>query len=143
MAENIYEITLEEAGMRPSPVRLLVLKTLHGASSPLTSQEIETLLETVDRSSINRTLSLFAERGLLHTVDDGSGVVKYEPCRSAGCHESHDDRHPHFHCTSCGKTFCFSNLAIPPIPLPDGFSAVSANYVVKGLCPSCSGSNGH
>ena len=92
MAENIYEITLEEAGMRPSPVRLLVLETLQGP---------------------------------------------------AGCYASHDDRHPHFHCTSCGKTFCFSNLAIPPIPLPDGFSAVSANYVVKGLCPSCSGSNGH
>lgn len=133
------ETRMQTAGVRPSPVRVLILRTLIHSVSPMSSQEIESALETVDRSSISRTLALFADRGLVHTVDDGSGSIKYEACRSAEhCHYTDNDLHPHFHCTSCGATFCFSSMHIPEIELPDGFSPVSINYVVKGLCPDCS-----
>lgn len=124
-------------GVRPSPVRTLVLKVMDTANRPLSGQDIETALESVDRSSITRTLSIFTDKGIVHTVDDGSGSVKYELCRSCGDHGRHDDTHPHFHCTRCGETFCFSDQEIPAIRLPEGFSYSSANYVVKGLCPRC------
>ncbi|MDE5940703.1 MAG: transcriptional repressor [Muribaculaceae bacterium] len=142
MTSHEYEKLMAGAGVRPSPVRLLVLKTISEARRPVSSQEIEQRLETVDRSSINRSLSLLADKGLLHAVDDGSGAVKYEVCCSAGCHDRHDDRHPHFRCTACGRTFCFDNMGVPPICLPEGFEAHSVNYVVQGLCAVCAGKPG-
>ena len=40
-------------------------------------------LDTVDRSSISRTLALLLDKGLVHTIDDGSGSAKFELCH---CH---------------------------------------------------------
>ena len=61
----------------------------------------------------------------------------YEICHSSG-EFSDDDLHPHFYCTRCHRTFCLLDTEVPPIPLPSGFSMDSINYMVKGLCPSCS-----
>lgn len=141
MTNRDFEDMMLKTGVRPSPVRLLVLKALYEAGEPIASQDIESRLETVDRSSINRSLAMFDSKGLLHTIDDGSGVVKYEFCHACGGHEHHDDRHPHFHCTQCGKTYCFDSVAIPEIEMPEGFEANSVNYVVKGVCASCSARN--
>jgi len=129
---------LSDAGIRPSPVRTLIMRALGQSSRPMSSQEIETELETVDRSSISRALALFTEKGVVHCVDDGSGSMKYEVCRSSDCHESDNDLHPHFHCINCGATFCFDGIRIPSINLPEGFTPVSVNHVVKGICPECS-----
>lgn len=54
---------LESHGVRPTAVRLLVLATICSSSHPLSSLEIETLLETVDRSTVTRSLALFSEKG--------------------------------------------------------------------------------
>lgn len=133
------EEAIESAGIRPSPVRNLVYRTLMDSGRPVSGQDIELALESVDRSSITRTLAIFAGKGLVHTVDDGSGAMKYELCRSCGQHDRHNDTHPHFHCTRCGHTFCFEDMEIPPVPLPKGFTANSSNYVIKGICPECNG----
>lgn len=131
------EKILEEAGVRVSAVRILVLRTLYAAKKPMSGMEIETALESVDRSSISRTLSLFASHGVVHTVDDGSGSVKYELCRDHSANHTHSDEHPHFHCEKCGTTICLENATIPQIELPEGFKAHSTNFVIKGICPKC------
>lgn len=130
------EEMISAAGMRPTPVRLLVARAIAQATCPVSSLDIERALETVDRSSISRTLVLFSEKGLVHSVDDGTGSVKYELCRHCG--EEHDrDLHPHFHCQNCGTTYCLEDTPIPVLELPGGFEARSANFVIKGLCPKC------
>lgn len=113
------------------------MRTLLEAEGPLSSQQIEMSLESVDRSSISRALTLFSERGVVHSVDDGSGSVKYEACRSCDGHHHDDDHHPHFHCLGCGATICLSDEAIPPVALPAGYIPHTTNYVVKGYCPKC------
>ncbi len=130
------EEKLREHGIRPTAVRELILRTLDAADHPLSSLEIETILDTVDRSTITRALSLFTEKELIHVIDDGSGSSKYESCLS-GSHHDHDDRHPHFHCISCGKTVCIHSATIPLIPLPKGFIAKKSNLTISGLCSSC------
>ena len=132
------EHIMQEAGLRPSPVKVMVMRVLHCADRPLSAAEIETRLETVDRSSIGRTLAALAQKDIVHTIDDGTGSMKYEMCRCHGDHhEVHDDIHPHFHCLRCRQTFCFEGIDIPAIPLPEGFTAEDVNYVVKGICPDC------
>ncbi|MDE6804880.1 MAG: transcriptional repressor, partial [Muribaculaceae bacterium] len=56
---------LTEAGIKPTSNRLLVLRTLLDAPSPLSLIELETELETVERSSILRVLTLFLDRNLV------------------------------------------------------------------------------
>ena len=130
---------LEQAGLRISPVRILVYKVIAAAQIPVSAFQIEHELSTVDRSSISRTLLLFANAGIVHSVDDGSGAVKYELCRSPhNIGENEDsDLHPHFHCTECKRTFCLDSQILPVITLPDNFRAESACYVIKGLCAQC------
>ena len=134
----VTEDRLKAHDIRPTAVRDLILRTLDAADHPLSSLEIETILDTVNRSTITRALALFTEKGLIHLIEDGSGSSKYESCTSDGHHHHHDDRHPHFHCKSCGRTFCIHSATIPLINLPDGFLAETLNLTITGLCDSCS-----
>lgn len=131
------EKRLLDRGIRPTPVRLLVAKVLSESKGPLSSLQIETELDTVDRSSITRTLALFTSSRLVHLIEDGTGSAKYEICPSA-CGHSSGDEHVHFHCRKCGRTICLSTTAIPPVRLPDGYTAEDARYLITGLCPACS-----
>ena len=142
------EDLLKKAGVRPSPVRILLLKCLLEAVRPLSIQELEQRMETVDRSSISRTLSIFASHHLVHSIEDGSGACKFEICHAPECHSGdciHDskqndygDLHPHFYCERCHTTYCLDTLTMPALPLPEGFRPYTANYVIKGLCYRCS-----
>lgn len=132
---------LEERGVRPTPARILVVRTLNDADGVITALNIEEQLQTVDRSSISRTLSLFLRKGIVHAIDDGTGSVKYELCH-ADCHgaehpHADTDTHPHFHCIKCGNTTCLDGIQLPQMTLPEGYKQHSANYVIHGICPNC------
>lgn len=130
------EHELIEHGIRPTAVRILVLRSIMEMDGAFCLSDIEADIPSLDRSSIFRALRLFTENHLLHEIDDGSGSCKYCLCRC----ENHDHhlQHVHFTCTKCGKTFCLTEQIIPAITLPDGFIAEEAEYVVKGVCPECS-----
>ena len=116
------EKLLEEHGIKPTANRLLVLKALAGFDHPVTMSELEDSIDSIDKSGIFRTLMLFKE-------------VRYELCRAHG--DVDDDRHVHFHCESCHRTFCLEELPIPQVDYPDGFQVESVNYMAKGICPEC------
>lgn len=130
------EHELIEHGIRPTAVRILVLRSIMDMDGAFCLSDIEADIPSLDRSSIFRALRLFTENHLLHEIDDGSGSCKYCLCRC----ENHDHhlQHVHFTCTKCGKTFCLTEQIIPAITLPEGFIAEEAEYVVKGVCPECS-----
>lgn len=130
------ESLLKDSGVTPTPVRMLVARSLRDSVSPLSLSDIEAILESVDKSTISRTLAIFREHHIVHSFNDGSGSVKYELCWSHG-QEEDNDRHVHFHCEHCGKTLCLSTLKIPEVKLPDGFHINSVNYVISGICPDC------
>lgn len=127
---------LREHGIRPTALRIMILRALSGHGRPVTAQEVEIQLDTVDRSTITRALALFLQKGLVHVVEDGSGVPKYEPCPSPHSHVA-DDAHAHFHCKVCGRTLCIEQLRMPLPILPDGFSVDSISCIIAGTCPDC------
>lgn len=133
---EIYAERLEKKGVKPTAVRILVLKAMMEASCAVSLIELETMLATVDRSTIFRTLNLFLAHHLVHDIEDGSGSLKYEVCPDEDtC--SVDDMHTHFYCEVCHRTFCFRSIHIPVIDLPEGFRLNSINYMVKGVCREC------
>lgn len=130
------ENMMHSRDIKPTAMRILIMRELMHSDSALSLSDIESLLDTVDKSTISRTLNLFLKQKLIHSIDDGTGTTKYSLC-NVDCDCIVNDLHIHFHCYECNKTFCLEGISIPPISLPKNFSSQSANFVIKGLCSDC------
>ena len=64
MEENTY---LELFEIQPTAIRLLVLRAMMQAGQSVSLADLEDRLDTVDRSSIFRTLTLFLSHHLIHS----------------------------------------------------------------------------
>ena len=127
---------LETKGIKPTANRILVMKALAEASTPLSLSNIEKLMVSMDKSSIFRVLTLFLEHDVVHAFEDGRGILNYELCEEDGKCDHHDG-HIHFYCESCQRSFCMEDIHIPSFELPAGFSPHSVSFVIKGECPEC------
>jgi len=128
---------LLQRNIKPTAMRELVYEVLDKNKKALSLYEIEQQFDNVERSTIFRTLKTFQDNYLIHSIDDGTGAVKYALC-DEGCTCKPDDLHVHFLCNTCGQTHCLRDMPVPKMDLPDGFSYESANFVVKGICSNCS-----
>ena len=133
-AENI----LKSHRVRLTTNRIIVVRALMGHKHPMSLKDLEERVATLDRSSIFRTLRLFAKHHLIHEIEDGSGALKYELCHANHTKE-HNDLHPHFFCELCKRTKCLSDVPIPIVRFTDGSVVRSVNYVLKGVCGDCAG----
>jgi Fur family ferric uptake transcriptional regulator len=127
---------LEQRNIKPTAMRKLVYGILSKQKKALSLIEIEEQFENVDRSTIYRTLKTFQDNLLIHSVDDGTGSIRYALCDD-DCTCSLDDLHYHIFCTKCGQTRCLKDIPISKVGLPQGFSIESANFVIKGVCSDC------
>lgn len=134
--EDYYIRKLAHREIKPTASRLLILREMMRGDEAVSLPDLERYLPTVDKSTISRTLSLVLLHRLIHAIDDGSGALKYAVCDD-GCDCSVDEEHTHFYCENCHRTFCLKHIAVPVVPLPEGFTMHSINYVLKGLCPEC------
>ena len=136
MKTEDYATILETAGIRPTSTRLLIYEAIASPPDTFSLGTLEKQLDSIDKSVIFRTLVLFHEHHLIHSVDDGSGSHKY--CifhNHSQCNES--EEHCHFYCEVCHNTYCLNQDLIPHIDLPEGFIARKVNYIVKGVCAKC------
>ncbi len=132
--EDFYVNRLDIYGIKPTAIRLLIIRQMFRGNEMVSLPDLERCLPTVDKSTISRTLSLFLARKLVHSVDDGSGAMKY--ALSDGEEKPvMQDRHIHFCCTLCRRTFCLKQIHTPSVTLPAGFDIHNINSVRKGLCP--------
>ena len=135
MDEKLYLKKLALREIKPTAIRLLILRTMMQHKEAFSLLDLENDLDTVDKSTIYRTITLFLTHHLIHAIDDGSGSLKYAVC-SNDCNCEVDDLHTHFYCEKCHRTFCLKSIHIPMVTLPQGFTV---NYVLKGLCADCAG----
>ncbi|MBB4035646.1 Fur family ferric uptake transcriptional regulator [Dysgonomonas hofstadii] len=135
MNESIIKL-LEDREIKPTSGRILVLKAMIDFDRAFNLSDLEAKLETVDKSTISRTIHLFHENQLIHSFDDGSGSVKYSVCKSE-CNCDMNDLHAHFYCNYCKKAFCLENVSIPNFELSPIMQVESVNLVIKGYCGKC------
>lgn len=130
------EQSLDNAGVRVTAVRLLVWREVrHAFHDAFSLADLEKALPTVDRSTLFRTIATLAEAHLLHEIDDGTGAQKYCVCHLDDTR--HCQGHVHLTCLRCHRTYCLTNVHIPPVALPQGFTPQEREYVVKGICQQC------
>ena len=90
--ENI----LKGRKIKPTAVRLLVLRELMEIDKAVSLKDLEQILVHSDKSTIFRTLKTFEQQKLIHSIADGSGVTKYALCLES-CECTPEDQHFHFH----------------------------------------------
>lgn len=91
----------------------------------------------IDRVTVYRTLQSFVEKGIIHTIPTSDNSIKYALCKDE-CEEGHHhDHHIHLVCNICHITFCLDNVVTPEIKLPQGYTMIQADVVVKGICKNC------
>lgn len=135
------ERALAAAGHRRGGARHAVLELLSCEPCALTAIEMEERLRAerrrVSRASVYRVLDELEGLGLVHRVETGQAMVRYE--RASGG----DEHHHHLVCERCGIVMPFSDPALERaissiserVPL-----AVSEHEIVlRGACRDCSG----
>ena len=127
---------LEKKNVRITAMRELILEELSRKPVAISLKELESRFAQSEKSTLYRTLKTFEKKKIIHSVDDGSGSIKYAVCHDT-CECNPSDLHIHFHCIKCGQTYCMPELPIPEINLPEGYTLNEANFVVKGICEYC------
>lgn len=131
------ENQLTRRKVKPTAMRLLVLDFFSRNDHAISLKDLENGLESTDRVTLFRTLKTFEEHRIIHSIDDGSGAVKYAMCSDVCECDYPRDAHVHFHCKVCNETQCLPKVKVPPLPLPANYQAEEANVVVKGVCAKC------
>ena len=140
MNEEIENV-LQEKGIAPTAMRILVLEYLQKQISAISLLDLEKAFTHSDRTTLYRTLKTFEEKGLVHEIKDGTETTKYALCAEACRTGSHYDLHLHFYCYSCKQTFCLPKYQVPDVSLPKSFQLKELNLIAKGICGSCSENN--
>ena len=135
--EKIVQL-LESKGIRPTAMRLMTYKRLAELEVAISLGDLEKDFKVSERSTLFRTMKAFEEKGIVHQIEDGTGVIKYALCEENCECEVGNDLHLHFHCNNCNDTVCLTEHKIPHISLPDGYITEDINLVVNGICEKCS-----
>lgn len=134
--ENEIDKKLESRNIKPTAMRQLVLQVLTEQNTAINLHDLELKFEKADKATLYRTLKTFQENKLIHSIEDGSGSLRYALCQD-NCECDPEDLHVHFLCTKCRQTHCLNDIPVPEIKLPHNFSLESVNMVVKGICSNC------
>jgi Fur family transcriptional regulator, ferric uptake regulator len=131
--------SLRRSGARSGAARAAVIEYLSKQQCCLSAQEVLDGLRGEGRrvgiASVYRALDQLAELGLVHRIDLGEGLTRFEPAHPGGEH------HHHLVCGSCGKVDTFDDPA-----LERAISAVAGSYgyflgqhdvVLRGACGDC------
>lgn len=127
------------AGHRSGGARRAVIESLAGQECCRSAQEIFDQLRADGRrvgiASVYRVLDLLASLHLVHRIDLGGGVARYEPALPGGEH------HHHLVCVDCGAVRPFED---PALERALEGSAEASDYTVeghdvtlRGRCPDC------
>ena len=73
---------LARHNVKPTANRILIAEAISRYNGPVSMKELETKLQTIDKSSIFRTLTLFSNQHVVHQMEDGNDIVRYELCMS-------------------------------------------------------------
>lgn len=126
---------IQDAGLRPTANRLVVLETLLKSDNPLSHQELLNALSSAqefDRVTLYRVLDWLLDHDIVHKVAGDNRAWRFQLNSSNASH-----RHAHFECTQCGKIYCLDDVSPRTPKLPKDFRAESIELNIKGHCGHC------
>src|SRR5438045_2573080 len=94
---------LKKRKIAPTAMRIVVLDFLLKNKRTFSLKDLESALESTDRVTLFRTLKTFEDHKIVHSIDDGTGSIKYALCEDSCDCDYPQDIHVHFHCKVCGR----------------------------------------
>ncbi len=131
------ETLLTKKNVRPTAMRQLVFKYLQEQKHAVSLNDIEAGMGHSDKITLYRTIKTFQEKGIVHSIEDGSGATKYALCFDECETSCHHDLHIHFYCNNCKETYCLPKTHVPQVSLPVKFQLQEINLMAKGICEKC------
>jgi Fur family ferric uptake transcriptional regulator len=130
---------LRAAGYRSGGARDAVVGYLAARDCCVSAQELHDGLRADGRrvgiASVYRALDQLGELQLVHRVDLGDGVARFEAAQPDGEH------HHHVVCDDCGRVEQFSDHALESrltsVAGGLGFDLAEHDVVLRGSCPDC------
>jgi Fur family ferric uptake transcriptional regulator len=130
---------LRRSGARTGGARDTVISYLAAQDCCVSAQELFDGLRAEGRSvgiaSVYRVLDQLADLRLVHRVDLGPGVTRFEPAHPGGEH------HHHLVCGECGKVDTFDDLdlerAVHRVAGGHGYALDEHDVVLRGSCSDC------
>jgi Fur family ferric uptake transcriptional regulator len=129
---------LQNAGLRRTAQRDLILETFLRTEDHLTSEDLYNLVKRIDpgvgHTTVYRTLKLLTEAGLAREVRFGDNKTYYE-------HHFNHEHHDHMICTSCGRVIEFYSPEIEALQdqMADNFGFQPTHHSLRlwGICHEC------
>lgn len=122
---------LREYNIIPTTARRKILEIFLSTPHALTQKELQLKINgSCDRATIYRTLNLFLEKNILHSILAGGAATRFTL-------KKQPDRHPHFRCIRCGDVSCLTGLTTEIPELPEGYSLIESRLLITGICNEC------
>lgn len=136
--EKETKLLLKKHNLSITEGRVRILELFLKAPGALSHGDVEKAGgSSFDRVTIYRTLQVFMEKGVIHSIPTQDNSVLYALCKET-CNEGrHQDNHVHFVCDVCGQTVCLESITVPPVTLPKGFLPGQVQMIVNGTCNLC------
>ena len=134
MKEESYKQLLEQKGLKKTKVRITLLQHFMSIEHAQSYNDLQAaLVNEVDKSTLYRSLASFEQAGIIHSINDHSGLTKY----AFGQPSSQGNEHAHFVCEHCEMVYCMGKLAPLDLNVPMGFKTNKVQAILKGVCSDC------
>lgn len=134
MEQISVDSVFQENNLKRTKLRIALLNCLMNTKHAQSYIDLkERLGKEVDKSTLYRNLSAFEEAGIIHRINDHSGVSKY----AFGKANDHKGNHAHFVCEKCETVYCVEKSTNVEINVPKGFKTKSIQTIITGICSDC------
>jgi Fur family ferric uptake transcriptional regulator len=135
---NNFKKSVSKIGLKNSIQKDYILKILYFSTEHLTVEEISNKIKidykvSIGIATVYRAMKFFHDMKLVHQLDIGDGIVRYELNLS--------NHHDHLICTSCGKIIEFEDdlIELNQIKIAEKNNFILKEHVmtIYGLCEDC------
>ena len=129
-----YEQLLEQKGLKKTRIRIALLQHFMNLDHAQSYTDLQSaLIGEVDKSTLYRNLTSFEQAGIIHRINDHSGIAKY----AFGESPVQGNEHAHFVCECCETVYCMEALDSLQLNVPEGFKTKKVQTIVRGICADC------
>ncbi len=134
MKNESYKRLLEQKGLKKTQIRMILLKQFMNMEHAQSYNDLQAaLVKEVDKSTLYRNLASFEKAGIIHSINDHSGIAKY----AFGDSPIQGSDHAHFVCECCETVYCIEELGPLELNVPKGFKTNKVQTILRGICADC------
>lgn len=134
MINQKFEQLLDQKGLKKTKVRKALIKHFMKMNHAQSYNDLQSaLVVEIDKSTLYRNLTSFENAGIIHRINDHSGITKY----AFGESPDKGSEHAHFVCETCKTVYCIESLDIIQLNVPKGFKTKNVQTIVRGICADC------